>query len=87
VGPGVPGPPGHRNSGDAETAESLLADILPSEAEDSDGGAAVYGDAAYGAGELLERLDNAGIHNGLKVQPPAAVKGHFPKDTFNIDRC
>ena len=81
------------NSGDAETAESLLADILPSEAEaeaddsdsDSDGGAAVYGDAAYGAGELLERLDNVGIHNGLKVQPPAAVKGHFPKDRFTID--
>ncbi|RSM42939.1 IS1182 family transposase, partial [Amycolatopsis balhimycina DSM 5908] len=47
--------------------------------------AAAYGDAAYGAGELLERLDNAGIHNGLKVQPPAAVKGHFPKDRFDID--
>jgi hypothetical protein len=78
------------NSGDAEAAESLLADILPSEAEaeagdDDDDGAAVYGDAAYGAGELLERLDNAGIHNGLKVQPPAAVKGHFPKDRFDID--
>jgi hypothetical protein len=78
------------NSGDAEAAESLLADILPSEAEaeagDGDGdGAAVYGDAAYGAGELLERLDNAAIHNGIKVQPPAAVKGHFPKDRFDID--
>jgi O6-methylguanine-DNA--protein-cysteine methyltransferase len=39
--------------------------------------AAVYGDAAYGAGELLARLDNAKIHNGLKVQPASAVKGHF----------
>lgn len=47
--------------------------------------AAVYGDAAYGTGELLERLDDARIHNGLKVQPPAAVKGHFPKDRFAID--
>ncbi|TWP42371.1 transposase, partial [Lentzea tibetensis] len=76
------------NSGDAEAAESLLADILPSEVEveaSDDDGAAVYGDAAYGAGELLERLDNAHIHNGLKVQPPAAVKGHFPKDRFTID--
>jgi hypothetical protein len=84
------------NSGDAEMAEGLLSDILASEAEaeaeaeagnghgDGDG-AAVYGDAAYGAGELLERLDNAEIHNGLKVQPPAAVKGHFPKDRFTID--
>jgi IS5 family transposase len=68
------------NSGDAEVAEELLADILPSEA-----GAAVYGDAAYGAGELLEKLDNAQVHNGIKVQPPSAVKGHFPKDRFDID--
>ncbi|MBB5160064.1 IS1182 family transposase [Saccharopolyspora phatthalungensis] len=74
------------NSGDAETAETLLSDILPAEAEAGDEGqAAVYGDAAYGAGELLERLDENGIHNGIKVQPPAAVKGHFPKDRFDID--
>jgi hypothetical protein len=78
------------NSGDAEVAEELLTDILPAETETegpavSAGQAAVYGDAAYGAGELLERLDNADIHNGLKVQPPAAVKGHFPKDRFDID--
>ncbi|MEU4744492.1 transposase, partial [Actinosynnema sp. NPDC023658] len=38
-----------------------------------------------GAGELLARLDNAKIHNGLKVQPPSRVKGHFPKDRFDID--
>jgi Transposase DDE domain/Transposase domain (DUF772) len=78
------------NSGDTEVAESLLADILPSEAEvdvpvEPTDRAAVYGDAAYGAGELLELLDNTNIHNGLKVQPPAAVKGHFPKDRFDID--
>jgi hypothetical protein len=59
------------NSGDAEVAEELLTDILPAETETegpavSAGQAAVYGDAAYGAGELLERLDNADIHNGLK---------------------
>jgi hypothetical protein len=46
---------------------------------------AVYGDAAYGSGELLERLDGAGIYNGIKCQPPAAVKGCFPKDRFTID--
>jgi hypothetical protein len=76
------------NSGDAEVAEDLLTDILPSEAEAEAGdedGAAIYGDAAYGAGELLARLDNAGVHNGLKVQPPSRVKGHFPKDHFAID--
>ena len=70
------------NSGDAEVAEDLLADVLPSETE---GQAAVYGDAAYGAGELLARLDNTGVHNGLKVQPPARVNGHFSKDRFDID--
>jgi hypothetical protein len=76
------------NSGDAETAGDLLADILPSEAEaEAEAGeqAAVYGDAAYGAGELLARLDNNDVHNGLKVQPPSRVTGHFSKDVFDID--
>ncbi|HEU5485047.1 MAG TPA: IS1182 family transposase [Microlunatus sp.] len=74
------------NSGDAEVADDLLADILPAEAEAETGGqAAVYGDAAYGAGELLSQLDNNGVHNGLKVQPPSRVKGHFSKDDFDID--
>ena len=30
-------------------------------------------------------MEDAGIHAGVKVQPPAAVKGHFPKDRFAID--
>jgi hypothetical protein len=46
---------------------------------------AVYGDAAYGSGELLALLEGAGIRNGIKCQPPAAVKGCFPKDRFTID--
>jgi IS5 family transposase len=70
------------NSGDAEVAEDLLADILPAEAEARP---AVYGDAAYGVGELLARLDNNSIYNGLKVQPPARIKGHYGKDSFTID--
>jgi hypothetical protein len=78
------------NSGDAEVAEDLLADILPVEAEaeaeaEASEQAAVYGDAAYGAGDLLARLDNDNVHNGLKVQPPTRVKGHFGKDQFDID--
>jgi IS5 family transposase len=76
------------NSGDAEVAQSLLADILPSEAEaeaEADTRPAVYGDAAYGAGELLARLDNNGVYNGLKVQPPARITGHYGKDSFTID--
>ena len=74
------------NSGDAEVAEELLADILSSEAEaEAEAGPAVYGDAAYGAGELLARLDNNGVYNGLKVQPPARITGHYGKDSFTID--
>jgi hypothetical protein len=87
------------NSGDAEVAESLLADLLPGDQDDAagrdsgqagapvagEGQPAVYGDAAYGSGELLGRLDGAGIYNGIKCQPPAAVKGCFPKDRFTID--
>ena len=80
------------NSGDAEVAGALLADLLPGEAAgaatapDTGGGRPeVYGDAAYGAGELLATLEDAGIHAGIKVQPPPALKGHFPKDRFGID--
>ncbi|HEY7146954.1 MAG TPA: IS1182 family transposase [Streptosporangiaceae bacterium] len=79
------------NSGDAEAAGDLLAGLLRGDqdgAADPAGGQdkpAVYGDAAYGAGELLERIEDAGLHNGIKVQPPAAVTGHFPKGRFAID--
>jgi len=87
------------NSGDAEVAESLLGDMLPGDQDSAtaqdggqaaapaagDGQPAVYGDAAYGSGELIGRLDDAGIYNGIKCQPPAAVKGCFPKDRFTID--
>jgi Transposase DDE domain/Transposase domain (DUF772) len=91
------------NSGDAEAAEGLLADLLPCGQDSAgsttvsgaggqdagpaagEGQPAVYGDAAYGSGELLERVEGAGIRNGIKCQPPPAVKGHFPKDRFAID--
>ncbi len=87
------------NSGDAVVAESLLGEMLPGDQDSAaaqdggqavapaagDGQPAVYGDAAYGSGELIGRLDDAGIYNGIKCQPPAAIKGHFPKDRFTID--
>src|SRR5258705_494168 len=46
---------------------------------------AVYGDAAYGAGPLLARLENAGARIMTKVQPPPALGGRFAKDRFAID--
>jgi IS5 family transposase len=46
---------------------------------------AVYGDAAYGAGALLEKLEAAGADILTKVQPPVAPGGRFSKDAFIID--
>ncbi|MFV0458422.1 MAG: transposase [Actinomycetales bacterium] len=46
---------------------------------------AVYGDAAYGAGELLAGLEEAGADIHTKVQPPNAPGGRFPKDRFDTD--
>jgi hypothetical protein len=45
----------------------------------------VYGDAAYGAGELLDTLEQAGAGIYCKVQPPVASGGRFTKDAFSID--
>ncbi|WP_159851071.1 hypothetical protein [Nocardia sp. CY41] len=45
----------------------------------------MFGDAAYGAGELLKLLDDNGVRNLIKVQPSPSVKGHFSKDRFTID--
>jgi len=45
----------------------------------------VYGDAAYGAGEVLDLLHTAGAEKRCKVQPPIAPAGHFTKDAFTID--
>jgi IS5 family transposase len=45
----------------------------------------VYGDAAYGAGDLIDRLHRAGAVGRCKVQPPHARGGRFTKDAFTID--
>jgi hypothetical protein len=77
------------NTGDVEPVADLIADLTdpdPAEQPDpDDDAAAVYGDAAYGAGEVLERLDNAGIEAMTKVQPAVAPGGKFTKDQFDID--
>jgi hypothetical protein len=45
----------------------------------------VYGDAAYGAGAVLEALDAHGAVSRCKVEPSHALPGHFSKDDFGID--
>ena len=69
---------------DGEAAEQ--AGVGPTEtAADEHDPLDVYGDAAYGAGELLEELERAGADIHAKVQPPTAPGGRFPKDRFDID--
>jgi hypothetical protein len=65
--------------------------VLPSPAAATDPPGAegealiVYGDAAYGAGPVLELLAQAGAVNRCKVQRPVAPGGRFAKDAFAIN--
>lgn len=86
------------NTGDATVAGRLLADVLPSsspprdpeqdealQAVGQDQPVHVYGDSAYGTGDLLARLQEGHAVPMVKVQSPNAPAGHFPKDRFAID--
>jgi hypothetical protein len=77
------------NAGDATAASELLADDLPepeqADAEQAEGRLSVYGDSAYGAGELLDTLEQADAEANCKVQPPNAPNGRFSKTEFRID--
>lgn len=75
------------NTGDAGPAADLIADLTtPAGDQDTPAAdAAVYGDSAYGAGEILECLHTAEIDVKTKVQPPVAPRGKFTKDQFTID--
>ena len=87
------------NAGDASVAEDLISDLLDTDTEHPDaqhghgaegdsGGepaASVYGDNAYGTGELHARLERVGIESKCKTQQPVAAGGRFAKDRFDID--
>jgi hypothetical protein len=74
---------GHDSAGhDSELAE---AEGPAAEGPAAEGPAACYGDSAYGAGAVLELLEQTGIDAKTKVQPPVAAKGKFTKDAFTID--
>jgi hypothetical protein len=55
------------------------------EHEHEHGPLSVYGDSAYGSGELLSTLEDSGAQANCKVQPPVAPGGRFAKDAFQID--
>jgi len=85
------------SAGDASVAPALLAECIPHRPTDAPRAApepgpgettapvVVYGDAAYGTGAMFAWLHEAGAVARLKVQPPVAPGGHFPKDQFAID--
>lgn len=83
------------NVGDAAVAADLIDDLLPAAAPQPPDEAAaqepvteepvVYGDAAYGAGEFLERLAGSGIEANCKTQPPNNTGESFSKDRFAVD--
>ena len=83
------------NVGDGQAVQALLADELaepdagePPEDEPPVGPAeplAVYGDSAYGAGSVLDTLEQADVEIMCKVQAPNAPGGRYAKDAFQID--
>jgi len=78
------------NVADGVVAETLLADALiePSSAAagpPSKPGLEVYGDASYGTGPIIEKVEAAGGEAVVKVQPPVNTSGLYTKDRFEID--
>jgi hypothetical protein len=74
------------NTGDAQPAAGLITDLTEQATDTGQAGdAAVYGDCAYGAGEVLDHLHTHGIDAKTKVQAPNAPTGKFTKDQFDID--
>jgi hypothetical protein len=52
---------------------------------DAAAGPVVYGDAAYGSGDNLERLEQLGAKPMVTTQPAVAAAGQFTKDDFTVD--
>jgi len=75
------------NAGDASVVPELLADELAAAVDEAatDPSLTVYGDSAYGAGTVLETLEDAGAVSRCKVQPSHALPGRFSKDEFTVD--
>ncbi len=73
------------NLGDASQASELLADVAEVDEEIEQERPVVYGDKAYGTGELHSLLEEAGVTDRLKTQDPVAPSGRFAKDRFEVD--
>lgn len=75
----------HRNDGDGSNSGASGGNSDGGDGGEGSGRPKVYGDAAYGSGEFLNILADAGIDSGCKTQPPVAANGLFSKDRFVID--
>ena len=69
---------------DADAAAGSAPDTEPA-AGSSDLALIVYGDSAYGAGAVLDMLEQADADIMCKVQAPVAAGGRYSKDAFQID--
>jgi DDE family transposase/transposase-like protein DUF772 len=69
----------------AAEGASTPAARAPGERGDGDRKLSVYGDSAYGSGELIDTLEQADTEVNCKVQPPVAPGGRLAKDAFTID--
>jgi hypothetical protein len=74
---------GEEPSGEDEP--SAGSDESPTTSDDDAGPLSVYGDSAYGAGSVLDTLEQADAEIMCKVQPPNAPAGRYAKDAFGID--
>jgi hypothetical protein len=79
------------NTGDVEPVPDLIAGLTHPDPDrhdtaPGDDTAAVYGDAAHGAGDVLEQFETAGIEAMTKVQPPVAPGGKFAEVAPHLRR-
>jgi transposase len=74
---------------DGEDTDVLVgndpADDHPEDGVDANDTATVYGDSAYGTGEIQSRLEDEGIESKCKTQQPIARIGFFAKDRFVVN--
>ena len=71
---------------DPAQSEPAQAEQRADPERDDDGQSlSVYGDSAYGSGELVNKLEQACAQVNCKVQPPVSPGGRFSKDAFSID--
>jgi len=70
---------------DTDAAEPADTDAAEPAAGADDRALIVYGDGAYGAGAVLDMLEQAATDIMCKVQAPVAPGGRYSKDAFQID--